>query len=221
MLSEERIQGVIFDMDGLMFDTERLGLEGWKLAGRLMGYPIDDEMVGGIRGCNRADASRRFKERYGESFDYEAGRKIRTDYAEEEIGKRGVPVKPGLYTLLNFLKEKGIKMAVASGTERKKVLSYLESAKVLEYFDTVVCGDEVEHAKPWPDIFVRAAAHLGLECGICMVFEDSPNGLEAAFRAGCIPVMVPDLTPPDPEIEEKCYCVLESLEDAVELEVWG
>lgn len=208
------IEGVIFDMDGLMFDTERLGLEGWKKAGRILGYPVDEEMVAGIRGCNREDAKRKFKARYGENFDYEQALQIRLHYAEDRIRELGIPVKPGLYRLLETLKNKRIPMGVATGSSRQTALSNLENAGIRDYFNVIVCGDEVEHAKPWPDIFIRTAERLGVDCGRTMVFEDSSNGIEAASRAGCIPVMVPDLTWPDDALRAKCYRVIGNLGEA-------
>ncbi len=185
-----KADGVIFDMDGLMFDTERLGLEGWKKAGRILGYPIGAEMVARIRGCNRTDAEKMFKERYGENFDYGRAREIRLNYAAREIEENGLPVKPGLYSLLEFLKNRELPMAVATACDSKTAHGNLEKAGIQEYFKAVICGDEIRHAKPWPDIFICAAKRLGTGCGNTIVFEDSVNGIEAAYRAGCIPVMV-------------------------------
>ncbi|WP_125144569.1 HAD family hydrolase [Clostridium transplantifaecale] len=210
------IEGVIFDMDGLMFDTERLGLEGWKKAGRILGYPVGEEVVAGIRGCNRADAKKKFKAQYGEGFNYEQALQIRLHYAEEMLRKQGIPVKPGLYRLLETLRNKRIPMGVATGSSRETALSNLKNAGIREYFSAIVCGDEVEHAKPWPDIFIRTAECLGTDCSRTMVFEDSSNGIEAASRAGCIPVMVPDLTRPDDALRAKCYRVIENLGEAGE-----
>ena len=85
---------------------------------------------------------------------------------------------------------------------------------IQEYFKAVICGDEIRHAKPWPDIFICAAKRLGTGCGNTIVFEDSVNGIEAAYRAGCIPVMVPDLTVPDEAVQKKCFCVINSLCEA-------
>ena len=209
-----KADGVIFDMDGLMFDTERLGLEGWKKAGRILGYPIGAEMVARIRGCNRTDAEKMFKERYGENFDYGRAREIRLNYAAREIEDNGLPVKPGLYSLLEFLKNRELPMAVATACDSKTAHGNLEKAGIQEYFKAVICGDEIRHAKPWPDIFICAAKRLGTGCGNTIVFEDSVNGIEAAYRAGCIPVMVPDLTVPDEAVQKKCFCVINSLCEA-------
>lgn len=208
-----KAEGVIFDMDGLMFDTERLGLHGWKKAGRNLGYPIGEEMVARIRGCNSADVRRLFIAEYGEQFDFDQALKIRLDYAEQMIRRYGVPVKPGLYHLLEFLRGKGYPMAVATASDKGRALSYLKSTGTLEYFDAIVCGDEAEHAKPWPDIFMMAAERLNISCAGAVVLEDSINGIEAAFRAGCIPVMIPDLTKPDEAVRKKAFCVLKGLDE--------
>ena len=138
-----KADGVIFDMDGLMFDTERLGLEGWKKAGRILGYPIGAEMVARIRGCNRTDAEKMFKERYGENFDYGRAREIRLNYAAREIEENGLPVKPGLYSLLEFLKNRELPMAVATACDSKTAHGNLEKAGIQEYFKAVICGDEI------------------------------------------------------------------------------
>ena len=99
-------------------------------------------------------------------------------------------------------------MAVATACDSKTAHGNLEKAGIQEYFKAVICGDEIRHAKPWPDIFICAAKRLGTGCGNTIVCEDSVNGIEAAYRAGCIPVMVPDLTVPDEAVQKKCFVLL-------------
>lgn len=201
------VQGVIFDMDGLMFDTERLALAGWLLAGERMGLSIDGEFVSHLRGRNTADGRALYQKAFGRG-DYDAARAIRTGHMDAVIARGGLPVKPGLLPLLEELRGRGLPAALATGTARVRAAEYLRLAGVEEFFSASVCGDEVIHAKPAPDIFLEAAKKLGLPPERCMVLEDSPNGLAAAHAAGCLPVMIPDLTPPTPELERLyAFCV--------------
>ena len=189
------IQGILFDMDGLMFDTESLSLAGWKQAGERLGLKITDEIVATFRGMGNRERRRRFGEATGEPELYEKAQELRTEYIDRRIRENGVPVKPGLRELLQFLREEGIPAALATSTERDKAMWYLRLAGVEEYFTASVCGAEVEHSKPAPDIFLKAAEKLGADPKACIVLEDSPNGLMAAKAAGCMAVCVPDLTP--------------------------
>ncbi len=207
------IRGVLFDMDGLMFDTERLGLEGWLEAGRQLGLPITEDFVLQIRGRNKADSRQVSQQMFGPGFDYDAAKAFRDRYADEAIHTRGVPVKPGLVSLLQALQERGIPAALATSTAREKALEYLRLAGVEGYFSAAVCGDEVTRSKPDPEIFCKAAAKLGLAPADCLVLEDSPYGIQAAAAAGCVPMMIPDMTPPQKSLRGLCAAVLPSLAD--------
>ena len=211
------IRGVIFDMDGLMFDTERIYQEAWIEAGRRLGAPVTEDVVLRIRGRNVADSRRLFEELFDGAVDYDAVRAVRTELSDAAIAKNGLPPKPGLYALLDELEKRGIGAALATSTAREKAMEYLGLAGVRERFAASVCGDEVAHSKPDPDIFQRAAALLNVPCGECIVLEDSPNGLVAAHRAGAKPVMVPDLTPPDDELRAICAAVVPTLADVIPL----
>ncbi|KAA8502324.1 HAD family phosphatase [Mediterraneibacter catenae] len=189
------IRGVLFDMDGLMFDTEALGLKGWKAAGRKIGIEITDDMIASFRGLGSSEKRKRFGQVTGKPELYEAALAIRTNYGDEWIRDNGIPIKPGLKQLLVFLRDAGIPAALATSTEREKAVSYLKLAGVGEYFSAAVCGKEAGPSKPEPDIFLKAAEKLGLSASECMVLEDSENGLRAARAAGCTVVVVPDLSP--------------------------
>ena len=196
------IQGVLFDMDGLMFDTERIGYEGWKYAGKKLGIHMKDELIASFRGTGEKEKRRHFKEAFGSEELYDEAFTLRTVYAKEWIDKNGLPVKKGLVELLEYLKRENIPAALATSTNRKKAMGYLDMANVTEYFSASVCGDEVKAAKPAGDIFIAAAEALGVSTEKCLVLEDSPNGLKAAKNAGCKAIVIPDLSPA-PEKEER------------------
>lgn len=185
-------------MDGLMFDTERIGLQEWLEAGRQLDLPVTEELVAQFRGTGIARCREIFNSRIPGEF-YDRARTIRHDFADIYIRENGLPVKPGLYELLNWLRERKIPAALATSTGREKALAYLKEAGVSEYFTALVFGTEVPNPKPAPDIFLAAAKQLGAAPGRCVVLEDSPNGLRAAKAAGCFAIVVPDLTPAPPE----------------------
>lgn len=211
-----RIEAVIFDMDGLMFDTERLSARCWKTAGEEAGLAIGEEFLKGIRGSSAAAASERFYQFFGEGTDFWELRKRRIQLMDQEIREKGVPLKRGLKRILSYLKENGYKIALGTSTESGKALAYLEEAGVKPYFDAFSCGEMSGKGKPDPDIFLLAAQKLGLEPSQCVVLEDSFNGIRAAKAGGFIPVMIPDITQPDAQIEAMLAGKYESLEDAVE-----
>lgn len=193
------IRGVLFDMDGLMFDTERIGYEGWKYAGRKLHIPISDDLIASFRGTGAREKQKLFGLATGRSReDYDAAYTLRRAYADQWIQEHGLPVKPGLRELLAYLASHGIPAALATSTDRAKAMGYLKMAEVDTYFSAAVCGAEVSHAKPAPDVFLAAADALGVPPGDCLVLEDSPNGLKAARAAGCRAIVIPDLTPAPP-----------------------
>lgn len=189
------IKGAIFDMDGLMFDTERLSLKGWLYAGEKYGYPITSELIDEIRGTNTAYSKALFQERFGDLVDYDLARRERTKYMDDFIEKHGVPVKEGLIELLEFLKTSGIKMAVATSTNKELAEKYLKMAGIYSYFHATVYGNQVKKGKPDPEIFLTAAKQLNLSPKECVVFEDSPHGIAAGHAAGCMVVAIPDMAP--------------------------
>lgn len=215
------IRGVLFDMDGLMFDTEHIGREGWFEAGRQLDLPITEELIAKLRGTGVSVCREIFNSQIP-GRHYDTARAIRVEYADDFIAAHGLPVKPGLEELLEWLRRENIPAALATSTGREKALGYLEQAGISEYFSAAVCGTEAANPKPAPDIFLAAAAKLGVEPGNCVVLEDSPNGLRAAKAAGCRAIVVPDLTPAPPEREHLWDAKADTLADVIPiLNAWN
>lgn len=211
------IQAVIFDMDGLMFDTERMYQKAWLQAGRQMGAPMEPEIVDRLRGRNREGCARVCREAFGEDFDFDAMRTACRALMARWIEEDGLPVKPGLYELLAELERRGIPAVLATSTTRDSAWGHLQRAKVDRYFLGAVCGDEVSHSKPHPEVFLKAAALAGKDPARCLVLEDSPAGVRAGAAAGCFTVMVPDLTAPDEELKKLADEILPGLRDVIPL----
>lgn len=211
------VEAVLFDMDGLMFDTERMYQKAWLQAGRQMGAPMEPEIVDRLRGRNREGCARVCREAFGEDFDFDAMRTACRALMARWIEEDGLPVKPGLYELLAELERRGIPAVLATSTTRDSAWGHLQRAKVDRYFLGAVCGDEVSHSKPDPEVFLKAAALAGRDPARCMVLEDSPAGVRAGAAAGCFTVMVPDLTAPDEELKKLADEILPGLRDVIPL----
>jgi HAD superfamily hydrolase (TIGR01509 family) len=209
--SIKQIDAVIFDMDGLMFDTETLAEKCWEKAGRKYGYTISKKIYKQVTGLNLARSKEIFLNHYGADFPFDTVRNERIRLSNEEIISNGVPVKKGLFELLDFLKSKRIKTGLATSTEKQRVFLMLEQSKTKEYFHSITCGDEVTRGKPDPEIFLTTASKLNAHPAECIVLEDSIHGIEAAFNAGMIPFMVPDTIMPDDELKQKAFRIFESL----------
>lgn len=205
------IRAVLFDMDGVIFDTERLAYEGWMQAGKILNIPITKDQLDQNRGSDIRAGRIHFKEWFGSDFPYEEARQIRTNYIETYIEKNGAPVKAGIREFFAFLKEAGIKKAIATSSQRKDVERYFKSAALPFDFDASVCGTEIQISKPAPDIFLKAAGQLCEEPRNCLVVEDSTNGVKAGVAAGCHVAMVPDLTMPDEEMRQLCDLIVDNV----------
>ena len=207
-------QGAIFDMDGLMFDTESMYQEVWKEIAAEMGITLPDTFVYEICGTS-GELLRSVVRKYYHTDDPDALFHRVVDGVEEKL-KTAVPVKPGLFEILEYFRAQGMKTAVASSSWPEMIRSNLQVSGTEQYFDEVVSGSWVEHGKPAPDIFLLAAEKLGLDAKDCYVFEDSTNGVLAGLAAGCTTVMVPDYVQPNETIRKSQAVVCTSLNEALE-----
>lgn len=213
------IQAVIFDQDGLMFDTESLAATSWFEVGPKYGIHVDGNFLRGIRGCKPDKVKQVCTQQFGEEAmeDYDRFREEKRQYSYRWIAEHGVPVKKGLKELLIYLKDHNIKTAVATASSESWTQGNVRGAGVEKYFDDYIYGDMVKEAKPNPAIFLLAARRLGVDPGACVVLEDSFNGIKAAAAGGFNPVMIPDQDQPDEEIRNLLTACCDSLTDVIGL----
>ncbi len=205
---------VIFDMDGLMFDTERLYCQAWDYAGEKAGLGRTGYMVMKTLGTNRETGRAIWRREFGARYHQEEIEGYTKEFFDQYYRTHSLPVKKGLYHLLDYLKERGFRTAVASSTPRDQILKHLKETELTGFFDQIVGGDCVKKSKPDPEIYLHACALLKMEPAHCYALEDSRNGLLAASAAGCRTIMVPDLWQPDEEIRGRVLAILPDL-DAV------
>lgn len=202
---------IIFDMDGVLFDTELICMKAWVAVAEKNGLPGMEEIFPKCIGGN-ADYSRRIVlEAYGEDFDYAYFRQQASDEFWNYINKDGLPVKPGAEEILRWLRENGWVIGLASSTKKSSVLSHLEQAGLLDFFAAVVTGDMVEHSKPDPEIYLLACRELSAEPSRTYAVEDSPNGVRSACGAGLRTLMVPDMIPADEEMRRLSEGIFDDL----------
>ena len=189
------LNAVIFDMDGLMIDTEPVGKMLVKTSHERFGYEITEDMFYHLIGTNEKTSKAYYHSVFGEDYPYQKIKDYRDQLRKEYFNSHPLEVKKGLYDLLEDLKKKNIKMAVASSTRYERVLSNLKSIKVDHYFDAIIGGDQIQHGKPAPDIFLKAVELLGVSKEDALVLEDSKNGIRAAYNANMRRVWIPDQVP--------------------------
>lgn len=212
-----QLKAVIFDMDGLMFDTENLTIPLWDVAGQKFGYRIPMEVVFKMVGINNKKCRALMLEEYGEDFPYEEIRSEFRQIVRREIETNGVPKKPGLDYILDRLTAAKIPFGLATSTRRETASFMLEKAGVLDKFAALTCGDEIENGKPAPDIFLAAAEKLGAHPSACVGLEDSPAGLQALHAAGIKSIFIKDLLEPPPQVLAAVWKRCNDLTEAAEV----
>lgn len=211
--NKRNFAAVVFDMDGVIFDTERIVLECWKEVADRHHIAHIEDVCKECMGMNQEATVERFLARYGQDFPYH---KLKEEMRELFFGPfygEHLPVKAGAEELLTELRRRGIPVALATSTRQAVVLPELADAGLTEYFDQIICGDMVSHSKPHPEIFLLACGELGTAPRDTYAVEDSFNGIRAAYAGGLRPVMVPDQLEPDEEIRSLAEAVLPSLDE--------
>ena len=211
------IRGVLFDMDGVVLDSEKLYARFWMEACHFYGFPMTREQALTMRSANRKVGEARLQSYFGSDANYHQIRFKRIELMDAFIAENGVEPKPGIFELMDFLNSSGIATAITSSSPKERIQAHLGSLGLYHRFDKICSGYEVPCGKPAPDIYLLGAKVLGLQPSECLALEDSPTGIEAAFRAGCTPVMVPDLDQPDENTLSMLYGQADSLTDIISL----
>ena len=204
-------------MDGVILDSEKLYIRFWCEAGRLCGYPFETKHALAIRSLARPFAIKRLQGFFGGDFDYDKVRNKRIELMESYVEQNGIDLKPHAESTLKELKNRGYKIALATATPPERAKRYLVRAKLYDYFDKIICSAMVKLGKPEPDIYLKACEEIGYSPEECIAVEDSPNGVQSAYRAGCRTVMVPDMDEPDKATRGMTYAVIKDLKELVGL----
>jgi HAD superfamily hydrolase (TIGR01509 family) len=211
----DEIRAVLFDMDGLMFDTEAIYARTWNAAAKEFGYKLTDDLYRQCVGKKISDCELILVRTFGKTFPLKAFMKRAWEVWYDTMQKNGAPKKPGLIELLDYLDEKRISRAVVTSSTREIAMFTL--GDVAKRYDAIVTGEEVQNGKPAPDIFLLAVKRLKVAPEDCLVLEDSNAGMQAAHRAGMRAIMIPDLIPPTDETLQTAFRVVETLFDVKEL----
>lgn len=213
------IKAVVFDMDGVIFDSEKLYRKHWMITGNEYNIPeiTMKELCNRIAGATKEHNEKLMKSYFGQDFDYNTFRRKTMERMDEDIRRNGLDLKPGVKELFGFLKENGIKMGLATSTIQQRAERNLKNAGILEEFDRIVYGGTVPNGKPAPDIYLKACEELGVEPHEAMGVEDSINGVKSASAAGLYTVMVIDLIEPTEEIRPLANQIYHSLFEIIDL----
>ena len=205
------IKAIIFDMDGLMIDSERVTFECYQERLKDMNLTMDEEFYKTLLGKPIKGIYQRFYDVYGNDFPIENVIQDVHQLMAERFETEGVPVKKGLVELLHYLKDNNYKTIVATSSNRDRVDKILAKAKITEFFDDSICGDEVTKGKPNPEVFLKSCQKLGVNVDEAIVLEDSEAGIQASYDANIKVICIPDMKYPEKQYEEKTFKILKDL----------
>ncbi len=207
---EKPVEAVLFDMDGLLLDTEVVYIDALQAAASALDLTIPLDFCHSMVGIASHECNRMIQEHYGDGFRIEPFRAHFSDHVRQRF-EASVPVKPGAVELLDFLEARGLPLALATSASRATVERHLGRAGLYDRFKAFSTRDDVVRTKPHPDIYLEAARRLGVAPERCIAFEDSNIGLTAAHAAGTMAIMVPDILPPLPDVRAKCVAIVGDL----------
>ena len=205
------IKAIIFDMDGLMIDSERVTFECYQERLKDMNLTMDEEFYKTLLGKPIKGIYQRFYDVYGNDFPIENVIQDVHQLMAERFETEGVPVKKGLVELLHYLKDNNYKTIVATSSNRDRVDKILAQSKITEFFDDSICGDEVTKGKPNPEVFLKSCQKLGVNVDEAIVLEDSEAGIQASYDANIKVICIPDMKYPEKQYEEKTFKILKDL----------
>lgn len=211
------VSGIIFDMDGVLIDSERQSNEGWLWAAGQLGVDMPMWLIDSFKGAPAELCCKFFDDYYKGVIDYWEAKELRTQHVYKIRETEGIPVKKGVKDIFEYIRNYGLKCAVATSTRRESAEKTLYEIGVWDYLDAVVYGDEVEHGKPEPDIFLRAAKAIGVNPSEAVVVEDSINGIKAGYAAGMRVVHIPDTIAIDDDIRKLTYMVCDDLNGLIDV----
>ena len=211
------VSGIIFDMDGILIDSERQSNEGWLWAAGQLGVDMPMWLIDSFKGAPAELCCKFFDDYYKGVIDYWEAKELRTQHVYKIRETEGIPVKKGVKDIFEYIRNNGLKCAVATSTRRESAEKTLHEIEVWDYLDAVVYGDEVEHGKPEPDIFLRAAKAIGVNPSEAVVVEDSINGIKAGYVAGMRVVHIPDTIAIDDDIRKLTYMVCDDLNGLIDV----
>ena len=211
------VSGIIFDMDGVLIDSERQSNEGWLWAAGQLGVDMPMWLIDSFKGAPAELCCKFFDDYYKGVIDYWEAKELRTQHVYKIRETEGIPVKKGVKDIFEYIRNYGLKCAVATSTRRESAEKTLHEIGVWDYLDAVVYGDEVEHGKPEPDIFLRAAKAIGVNPSEAVVVEDSINGIKAGYAAGMRVVHIPDTIAIDDDIRKLTYMVCDDLNGLIDV----
>lgn len=195
-----KYKAAIFDMDGLLLDTERIFLDAFKKTSDTLGFKFDMALFIKLIGTNSLKTKEIMINSFDKGFNYDLFRETWVSYVDDYLSRNPIPLKEGAAEILDKIKEISLPMAVATSTRYSDALKSLESTGIVHYFEFVVAGDQVTKGKPDPEIYLKAAQKLDAVPEECVVFEDSENGVKSAYDAGMDVIQVPDLLEPSDEL---------------------
>lgn len=207
----KNIKAVIFDMDGILIDTERISFNAFKEVLSGYNYKMDEQFYLTMIGRNAKSIKELMLKEYGSDFPFEEVYDKKVKIAVDNIDRDGVIMKPGVHELIDYLNEKDYKIAVATSTRKERAHYLLEQIKIKDKVDYIICGDQVQNSKPDPEIFLKAAKGLNISPEECIVIEDSDAGILAASRAGMKGINVPDMKKPDENMKKNAYKIFNNL----------
>ena len=211
------IRGILFDMDGLVLDSEVLYTRFWREAAAALGYPMTVAQSLGMRSLGKDRGQPYLESLFGSGIDYTILRNKRIELMNVYVDAHGIPPKPGIFELLDYMEENGIAAAITSSSPMDAIKRHLDAVGLLQRFQKLCSGHDIPNTKPAPDIYLLGAEKLGLKPEECLALEDSPTGILSAYRAGCLPVMIPDLDQPGEETQQLLFAKADSLSDIIDI----